>query len=351
MKEHHRKAAKSNTATGTPVAVDGYTAYLSADVLAGTPGVAAALTPYGLVWASYATAVDTSGSLAVPTPYSVEISPAPGSGPLDGSGRLLAQIPNQAGGQPADLHFVGATGPYLAFTLDATGTATTLAAGVLDLVTGKTTMLPAGLTTNAGIVVGGNRIGIIAQDATYVYDPKTSAVTSYPVADGPYLWADLAYGVPVGTTSAPDPPQAGVVAYAAGSSHIFAPAGWLETSEPLGGDFTIWRVTDPADPASFVEVEAAPCMGCSVVSLTAGALPAPQVVLPDATATPVVSERWLSDYVISYQGTVKGYRYPVWGLAIAPRPGQSGFEEVVASLPKSEASLAQAIIRSYPLPR
>ena len=350
-KAHHAAKIKTGLAAGTPVAVDGYTAYLPEDVLANTPGIAATLTPYGLVWSSFADSVDNAGSLTMPHPYSVEISPSPGKGPLEGSGRLLAQIPAEAGGQTADLHFVGATGPYLGFTLDIAGSATTLAAGLLDLETGRTTMLPDGLATNAGIVVGGGRMGVLGQNATYVFDPRTGKVASYPAADATYLWADLAYGAPVGSATVPDPPQPGVAAYAAGNTHIYAPAGWRETSEQLGGDFTLWRITDPADAAAYVEVEAAPCIGCSVVSLTAGALPAPQVVLPDATGTPDVTERWLSDYVVGYQGTASGYRYPVWGLAIAPRPGQSGFEEIVATLPKGDASLANAILASYPLPR
>ncbi len=347
----HKSAAKGPASTGTPIAVDGYTAYLPAGVLADTPGVAAALTPYGLVWSTYADAVDEAGSFMMPHPYAIEVSPSPGSGPLAGSGRLIAEIPASVAGQAADLHFVGATGPYLGFTLDIAGSATTLDAGLLDLLTGKVTMLPAGLTTNAGVVVGGGRMGILAPTATYVFDPGTDSVTAYPIDAGTNLWADLAYGQPVGSADVPDPVEPGVTAYAAGSSLIYAPPGWRESSEQLGGDFTIWRIVDPADPAAFVEVETAPCVGCSVVSLTAGALPAPQVTLPDGTGTPDVTQRWLTDYAIGYQGTAPGYHYPVWGLAIAPRPGQSGFEEVVVTLPASESKLADAIIASYPLPR
>lgn len=347
----HKTTSKATPPAGTPIAVDGYTAYLTADVLANTPGVAVALTPYGLVWSSYADSVDNAGSFLMPHPYGVEVSPSPGSGLLAGTGKLLAEIPADAGGQAVDLHFVGATGPYLGFTLDIAGSATTLDAGMLDLVTGKVTMAPQGLATDAGIVVGGGRMGVLGQLATYVLNPQTGSIASYPLADGTYLWADLAYGQPIGSTAVPDPSHSGVVAYAAGSSVIYAPPLWRESSEQLGGDFTIWRIVDPLDPSAYVEVETAPCIGCSVVSLTAGALPAPQVTLPDATGTPNVVERWLTDYVIAYHGTAPGYRYPVSGLAIAPRPGQSGFEEVVVALPPAQSALAAAILASYPLPR
>jgi hypothetical protein len=354
----HKKTASHKTAAkaaavpaGTPVAVDGYTAYLPQDVLANTPGLDVALTPYGLVWSSYADAQDAGGALVMPHPFAVEVSPTPGSGPLAGSGRLVAEIPASAGLQSADLHFVGTSGPYLGFTLDVAGTATTIGAGMLDLRTGQITMAPENLTSDAGVVVAGERMGILAPNATYVMDPRSGSLQTYPVAAGSDLWQDLAYGLPIGQSTMPDPAGPGVVPYAAGSVTVYGPPAWQETSERLGGGFTIWRLRDPGDPAAFVEVETAPCVGCSVVSLTDGALPAPQVVLPDATATPDVSEHWLSDYVIAYHGTVKGYHYPVWGLAIAPRPGQSGFEEVVVALPEAEASLAQDILGRYPLPR
>ncbi len=347
----HKTAKAAATSAGSPVSIDGYTAYLPPDVLANTPGVAAASTPYGLVWSSYAGAEDQGGSYIMAQPYAIEVSPTPGHGPLEGSGRLIAEIPASAGGQAVDLHFVGATGPYLGFTLDIAGAATTLDAGMLDLISGKITMAPTAIATDAGIVVGGGRMGILAPTATYVMQPGTGAIATYPLGDGPSLWQNLAYGQPIGTVAAPDPPGSGVASYAAGSADIYAPPNWQLTSEYLGGDFTIWRIKDPADPAAYVEAEIAPCVGCSVVSLTDGSLPAPEVVLPDATATPDVSERWLTDDVIAFQGTAAGYRYPVWGLAIAPRPGQSGFEEVVVTLPASRASLAEAILSRYPLPR
>ncbi len=347
----HKTSAKATVPAGTPVTADGYTAYLAPNVLANTPGLVAALTPYGLVWSSYADATDDGGSFVMPHPYAIEISPSPGSGALAGSGRLIAEIPQSVGTQSADLHFVGTSGPYLGFALDVAGTATTLDAGMLDLRTGQVTMAPSSITASAGMVVAGARMGILAPTATYVMDPRTGAVETYSLSDAPHLWQDLAYGLPLGAATVPDPPQPGVVSYQAGSTTIYGPPLWRETSERLGGGFTIWRIVDPADPAAYVEVEAAPCIGCSVVSLTDGALPAPEVVLPDATATPDVSQTWLSDYVISYHGTAKGYRYPVWGLAIAPRPGQSGFEEVVVTLPASEASMAEHILARYPLPR
>ena len=348
-KGHH--STHTAIAAGTPVDVDGYTTYLPADVLADTPGIVAALTPYGLVWSSYAASIDVGGTLTMPHPYTVELSPSPGSGPLSRGARPLAALPNRVGGQSADLHFVGASGPYIGFTLDVAGTATTLAAGMLDLATGKVRMAPQGLATDASVIVGGERMGILAPTATYVFDPKSGQVTGYPADDASYLWVDLAYGEAVGTQTVPDPPQPGVAAYPAGNSVIYAPPRWQESSRQLGGDFTIWRVVNPADPSALVEVETAPCIGCSVVSLTAGALPAPKVILPDGAGSPQVAERWLSDYAIAYHGSVKGYRYPVFGLAIAPRPGQSGFAEIVVSLPAAEFRLAQAILASYPLPR
>ena len=346
-----KAAAKAAATSGTPVSVGGYTAYLPQDVLDNTPGLAVARTPYGLVWSSYGSSVDTAGGFQMPHAYAVEISPWPGSGALEGSGRLIAELPSAFAGQAVDLHFVGATGPYLGFVLDTAGTAMPIDAGMLDLTTGKVEMVPQSLVTDAGVVVGGGRMGIMGPNATYVFQPATGAITTYPMEDANTLWADLAYGLPVGSADVPDPVRAGVAAYDLGGGAIYAPPAWSVSSRQLGGDFTLWRVTDPQDPAAFVQVEAAPCTGCSVVSLTSGALAAPQVILPDATGAATVSERWLTDYVIAYQGTAPGYHYPVWGLAIAPRPGQSGFEEVVVSLPPQDGRLAAAIIASYPLPR
>ena len=336
----------------TPVAVQGYTADLPADILSETPGIAAALTPYGLVWSSYAGARATAGGYEVAGPFDVEISPWQGQGQLAASGRLLSSIPSSVDGQSAELHFVGATGRYLGFALDAAGSAATLEAGMIDLKTGRVVAAPAHVAADAGVVAAGGRLGILGPQSAYVFDPVSRTLTTYPASVEVDLALDLAYGLPVPTALAPAAkPRAGVAVHDADGLALFAPQGWAVSEDQLGGGFSLWRFQDPGDPAAFVEVETSTCSGCNAVSLTAGALPAPQVRLPDATGTPDLKEHWLTDFAIAFSGTAPGYRYPVTGLAIAPLPGRSGFLDVIAALPPDEQSLAQSIVASYALPR
>lgn len=332
--------------SGQAVQIAGYTAHVPAGPFQNTMVVDAALTPYGLVWSSYRSAVLRGSVYVMPHPYHVHLSPGDGHGTLERSGHVIAQIPQTYGGQTVDLYFAGATGPYLAFFLTPTSSQKTRAVGVIDLPSGRVSMLAPQEAKDAEVVVAGGRVGLITTARVVLYSPATGAYTTLPVADAPNLGYDLGYGLSPGSDAPPGHALSGVIAYPISFGRvIYGPPGWNLTETDTGGDWVRWQLTDPADTHSYVQETSSACNGCA--SIGYGVVPG-ALLSPGAARPP--KSHWLSDFAIESLSYQQGSPYPVLSMFIAPVPGQGGSLQIEVSLPKARSTLAQRILRSFGVP-
>lgn len=344
-------AAAANSSTKAHIM--GYTAVLPANVAQQTPGILAELTPEGLVWVSYAGALPLGKTYAVRSPYAVYISSGGGSGALRPGRRALAKLPYRQIGKIADLAFLAATGDWLGFFYEAPGSTETLTAGMLNLRTGAVRFAPQRLTKGAKqLDTAGGLLGIVtATGQVATFSPVTGHVASYPAAAAKWLGPDLAYGLSVGTTPANlGHAGGGVFAYQTGPNSIFyAPPGWKPFYRQAGSGMNEIGYENPSDPAERVEIVGNPCVTCFTIGSTNGSMPAPLPLLPESQGRARLLTHWLSDVELSFEGSVTGYKYPVWGDATAGSPASPGDATILVTLPPSQASLAKAILASYPL--
>lgn len=106
---------------------------------------------------------------------------------------------------------------------------------------------------------------------------------------------------------------------------------------------------NPADPNQRVEIIGNPCVTCFMIGSTRGSMPAPLPLLPESQGRARLLTHWVSDVEISFQGSVSGYKYPVWGDATAGSPVAPGDATILVTLPPGEQGLAKAILASYPV--
>lgn len=336
------------TYSAQPLRIAGYTAHIPPGPARNTFKVAAALTPYGLVWSSYRSAVLREGQDVMPHPYRIHLSPGGRHGSLEHSGRVIARIPQNYAGQSVDLAFNGATGPYLAFTLSQASSQATLATGVVGLVSGRVSMVRPVDARGAEVVAAGDRVGLIQKAKVVLYNPATGRYRTLPAVDGQTLGSDLAYGLPPGSHTALGHALRGVVAYPLGHGLvIYGPPGWKLSETDTGGDWVLWQVTDPADPHRYVQETTSACWGCSSIGsgLVPGALDSPGPAKPPTS-------HWVSDFAIESRYSLKGSPYPILSMWISPMPGSYGGRNTIeVSLPASQAALARRILESFGVPR
>ncbi|MDA8344228.1 MAG: hypothetical protein M0Z66_01965 [Thermaerobacter sp.] len=340
----HRNPRPLPPLSGQAVQIAGYTAHVPSGPLGNTMAVDAALTPYGLVWSSYRSAVLRGGVYVMPHPYRVHLSPGGGHGALERSGHVIAQIPQTDGGQSVDLYFAGATGPYLAFSLTPTSSHETLAVGIIDLPSGRVSMLAPQDARGADVVVAGGRVALVTTTKAVLYDLATGAYTTLPLPDTQTLGYDLGYGLLPGSHAAPGHALPGVAAYAISfGGVIYGPPGWKLSETDTGGDWVRWQLTDPVDAHSYVQKTESACNGCASIGWVPGALLSPGPTKPPKS-------RWLSDFAIETESSQPGSPYPVLSMSIAPVPGRGGSLLVEVSLPKAQSALAQRILGSFGVP-